>query len=205
MRRIPLIVLTIVLLSLAAAATVFAQEGASTLDESTASLSIVETVTTNAQVEVTLNGQTYMITVPVTLNIDAQKSLSDALLTAPTIDRVGDLQWRITAIESYQEPYDLDRFTTLEPSSPDNKLVVIRAALTNLDSQPFVYYLGASDIFAYDDLGNFYTVTERTCEDINPGDTQTCTFAFDVPATATIAGMDVKVLDHKRIPFGAQP
>lgn len=205
MKRIPLITLSILLLSLVAVAGVFAQTSQTTpLDENSASLSIVETLPVTASVEVNLNGQIYKLAIPVTVNIDAQKDLSDALLTAQTIDRVGDLQWQIGAITEYEEAFDLSQFSTVEPSSPDNKLVVIASNVTNMGAEPFTYYLAVSDLFAYDDLGNLYGSSDQECDDINPGASLGCTIVFDVPKTATILGLDMKVTDHKRIPFSAE-
>jgi hypothetical protein len=202
MKRISLI-MAIALVSLFATASVSAQSAESALDEADVSLSIVEAVTTSAQVEVTIDGEMHVITVPVTINIDATKSLSDALLTSSTVDRVGDLTWKITAITEYGEEYELNNFNTLEPSV-GNKLVVITSELTNLDSQPFAYWISTSDRFAYDDLGNLYEEADYECDDINPGDTRTCVLVFDVPTTANILGVDVKVTDHKRLPFATE-
>lgn len=204
MKRIPLVILSIVILSLLAVAGVFAQSGdATALDENSASLSIVEAVPVVASIEVTLNGEIYTIAIPATVNIDVQKSLSEALLTTQAVDRVGDLRWKITAIEEYGEEFDLNRYSTLEPSSSDNKLVVIRTDLTNLDTEPFTYYANTSDRYAYDSLGNLYATSDEDCDEINPGDTADCTFVFDVPKSVNILGMDVRVEDHKRIPFTA--
>jgi outer membrane lipoprotein-sorting protein len=204
MKRLPLIVLTLVLLSLLAVAGVFAQGSETVLDESNASLSIVQTVPVTASVEVNINGQIHLLAVPVLLNIDAQQNLADALLTAQTIDVVGDVQWVITGITEYDEEYDLSQFSTLEPSSPDNKLVVFESNLTNLGSEPFVYWTDSTDRYAYDDLGNLYESIDESCDDINPGSTQLCTFVFDVSDSATLLGLDVKVYDHKRVPFNTQ-
>lgn len=205
MKRISLIVLSMLFVSLVAVASISAQSGESTaLDESGASLSIVETIPVTASVEVNINGEIYMLAIPVTVNIDAQKDLADALLTAQAIDRVGDVVWRITAITEYEEEYDLSEYSELQPSSPDNKLVVIDSEITNLDSEPFSYFPGIYERFAYDELGNLFESTDIACNDINPGDTQSCIFVFDVPRTVTILGLDVKVLDHKRIPFTVQ-
>ncbi len=200
MKRIPLISLTMLLLVLIAAASAIAQSSDTSDNDASAALSIVETITTNAQVEITLNGQTHIITVPVTLNIDATRNLADSLLTAPATDRVGDLIWKIGSIVEHDAEYQLSRFETVTPS-PGNKLVVITSHLTNLDSQPFTYWLKTSNRYAYDDLGNLYDEADYTCEDINPGETRTCVSVFDVPTTANILGVDVEVTDHKRLPF----
>jgi hypothetical protein len=204
MKRIPLLVLTLVLLSLLAVAGASAQTSENTSNENNASFSITQTVPVTASVEVNINGQIHVLAIPVMVSIDAQQSLADALLTAPTVDVVGDVQWVITSITEYEEEFDLSQFSTLQPASPDNKLVVIESDLTNLGAEPFTYWIGSSDQFAYDDLGNLFEATDQACEDINPGDTQNCTFVFDVPDSTNILGMDVKVLEHKRIPFSAQ-
>jgi len=204
MKRIPLIVLSIVLLSLVAFVSVFAQTSATTpIDDNSASFSLVQTLPVTASVEVNINGQVYLLDIPVTVNIDAKKNLADALLTAPAVDRVGDVIWRITAIDEYEDEFDMSEYSELQPSSPDNKLVVIDSEITNLDSEPFSYYVGG-ERSAYDELGNLYDSTDQTCPDLNPGDTQSCIFVFDVPKTATLVGLDVKVIDHKRIPFSTQ-
>jgi hypothetical protein len=135
------------------------------------------------------------------VNIDAQKDLAEALLTAQEVDRIGDLQWKITEITEYEEEFALSQFSTVEPSSPDNKLVVIASELTNTGAEPFTYYLAVSDLFAYDDLGNLFDPSDYECDDINPGATLGCTIVFDVPKTANLLGLDMKVTDHKRIPL----
>lgn len=204
MKRIPLIILNILLLSLIAVVGASAQTSETALDESSASLSIVETIPVTANVEVNINGEIYMLAIPVMVNIDAQQDLADALLAAQAIDVVGDLQWKITAISEYEEEFELSQFSIVQPSSPDNKLVVIESDLTNLDDEPFTYYAILSDGFAYDELGNLFAPTDQACNEINPGVTQSCVLVFDVPKTSNILGMDVKVTDHKRIPFTVQ-
>lgn len=204
-RRLSVIVLSMLFVSFVAVASISAQSGESTaLDENSASLSIVETIPVTASVEVNINGQIYKLAIPVTVNIDTQKDLADALLTAQAVDVVGDLQWIITNIAEYEEEYEFNDFNTFTPSTPENKLVVIDSELTNLDSDPFNYYLDTGDLLAYDEQGNLYESFEGLCSDINPGNTQSCTLVFDVPMAATIQGMDVEVLEHKRIPFSAQ-
>jgi hypothetical protein len=205
MKRIPLIILSILLASLVAVVSVYAQTGESTpLDENSASLSIVETIPVTASVDVSLNGQIYTLAIPVTVNIDAQKDLAEALLTAQEVDRVGVVLWRITEITEYEEEFDLSEYSELQPSSPDNKLVVIDSEVTNMDTEPYSYYASGGERFAYDELGNLYDPTDQSCDDINPGSTQSCLFVFDVPKTATILGLDLRVIDHKRVPFTAQ-
>ncbi len=206
MKRIPLITLSLFLALLFVAVGVYAQgDDTETLDENnSASLSIVETVPVTASLEVNLNGQIYILAIPATLNIDAQKDLAEALLIAQEVDTVGDVQWQITDIVEYEEEFGLTDFTTLEPSSPDNKLVVVESEVTNLDTEPFVYYLTVNDLLAYDDLGNLFDPIDYSCDDINPGDMRTCRIVFDVPKTTTILGLDLKVIEHKQIPHTAQ-
>ena len=200
MKRIPLLIL-IALSTLLLAASVYAQTGSTPLDENSATLSLVETIPVTANVEVNLNGQVYKLAIPVTIDIDTQKDLADALLIAKQVDSVGDLQWKIMEIEEYTDEFELTRYNTVEPSSRDNKLVVFESQLTNLGAEPFEYYRGVSDLYAYDELGNLFDSSERSCDDINPGATLTCTVVFDVPENTTLLGLDLKVTDHKRIPF----
>lgn len=205
MKRIPLAILSVVLVSLVAVAGVYAQTGESTaLDEDGASLSIVETVPVTASVDVNINGQIYKLAIPVTVNIDAQQDLSDALLSAQAVDRVGIVLWKITAITEHDDKFDLSAFQEIEPSSPDNKLVVVESDVTNMDTEPYSYYASGGERLAYDEAGNLYDATDQSCDDINPGSKQSCIFVFDVPKTANILGLDLKVIDHKRIPFTAQ-
>lgn len=200
MKRIPLLIV-IALSTLLLAVSVHAQTGSTPLDENSATLSLVETIPVTANVEVNLNGQVYKLAIPVTIDIDTQKDLADALLIAKQVDSVGDLQWKIVEIEEYTDEFELTRYNVVEPSSRDNKLVVFESQLTNLGAEPFEYYRGVSDLYAYDELGNLFDSSERSCDDINPGATLTCTVVFDVPENTNLLGLDLKVTDHKRIPF----
>jgi hypothetical protein len=207
MKRIPLFVLLAlaVMLSVFAFASVFAQTGeGSSLDGNSASLSIVETLPVTASVDININGQIYKVAIPATVIIDAQKSLAEALLTAQEVNRIGDLQWNITDIVEYDGEFEFAPFQSVAPLSPDSKIVVVESLVTNLDSEPFDTIWGTENRFAYDELGNLYEHTDMACDNVNPGNTQPCLLAFDVPKDVTILGLDIAVRDHGRIPFTSQ-
>lgn len=207
MKRIPLMyaLLFVIVISVSTASAIaLAQDGETAVNEQSGTVSIVQTVPVSASVEVNINGQIYTVAIPVMVNIDTQQDLSQALLTTQAVHIAGDVQWIITAITEYQEEYELNDYRVLAPSSPNNKLVIIESELTNLDSAPFSYNQKTSDQFAYDELGNLYQPLDRACEDINPGSTGTCSLVYDVPLTTTIQGIDIEVIDHKRISFATE-
>ena len=208
MKRLPLLVLLVfstLSVCLVAVANVSAQtDQTSSLDENSASISIVESLPVTASIDVNINGEIYKIAIPATVIIDAKKSLAEALLHVQNADQVGDLSWKITGITEYEDAFDLSQFTTVEPTSPDNKLVVVTSELTNLGAEPFTFYIGVSDLYAYDNVGNLFDPSDYECDDINPGASLGCTIVFDVPKTVLILGLDMKVQDHKRLPFTGQ-
>lgn len=164
-------------------------------------LTINETVPLLAGVEVRIGDDTHVLSLPATLTVDAQAALGAPGFAAADTTRVGILRWKIQEIEEHDSEYAVSQFTTVTASSPANKLVVVHSQATNLGREPFNFTRGLRDEFAYDAVGNLYGSTRRSCDDINPGATALCTLIFDVPADVTIVGLDLAVVDYKRIPL----
>ena len=202
MKKLSLMI-CVTLLALLATVSVFAQTGTTPRPiDNSASFAIVESIPVTASVQVNINGEIYHLAIPVTVNIDAEKDLADALLTAPATNVIGNVVWEIMAITEHTGEYALSQFSTVRPST-GNKIVAIESSITNLASTPFTYAWETRDRYAYDSLGNLYETTDYRCDDLNPGSTGTCLLIFDVPQTATLLGLEMSIYHHKRIPFRA--
>lgn len=164
-------------------------------------LSVSDTLPVMAALEVNLGGQTHLLQVPAVLSIDAQAALADADFLGGREQRIGILHWEIESMEEYDSEYAISQFTSVNTSSPGNKLVVVYSRATNLGREPFKFIGGLREEFAYDEVGNRYDSLRRSCEDINPGATQTCRLIFDVPANVQLVGLDLAVVDYRRIPI----
>jgi hypothetical protein len=177
-----------------------AQEGEEVeVDSDQGTMTVQKTVPVSVSVELNLNGQVYEVSLPATLNVDAQSILMNAV--ANEVERVGVLSWVVREIAESTEEFSVNDFMSIEVSSPDNKLVIVTSDVTNLDSEPQdPSYSSAAEIQGFDELGNLYEPdSTRACEELDPGETAPCTVVFDVPQDVTIVGLDLKVQDHKRL------
>jgi hypothetical protein len=169
--------------------------------DSDASLTVNETFSVLVDVEVQIDGETFVMAVPATLRVDSRRLLSEARLIADNHKRVGTLAWDIRTVEEHVGEYALTRFTTITPVSPNNKLVVVQADVTNLGRTPLNTIFDLRDELAYDELGNLYDSTRTQCDDINPGATGLCTLVFEVPHAVTLSGLELAVVDRRRMPL----
>ncbi len=170
-----------------------------TIQDANASIGLQKTVQAMANVDVEIDGTLYRMKVPVAVTVDTQAALQDALLQVDNTRRVGVLEVEILDIEEYGDEFALDRFQTLAPSSPENKLAVVQTRLTNLGNEPFEPW--DLDIAGVDDVGSLYERTDWACDTINPNATQTCVWVFDVSEEIAIVGIDVQVPDRKVLLF----
>lgn len=164
-----------------------------------ARLTVNETFTVMVDVEVEIDGQTYLLAVPATLRVDAQRQLDEARLVADNRNRIGGLTWDIRTVEDHLDGYALTAYTTISPASPTNKLIVVTADVTNLGRTPLNAISDIREKLAYDALGNLYQATRTQCDDINPGATGRCTLIFETPPDVTLSGLELAVVDRRRI------
>lgn len=161
---------------------------------------IQETRTITAEVEINLNGETFLIQVPAEVTIDHQFDLSQETAVASVTQRVGVLNWYIVTIEEHEEFYVHGPYREVEVSTPNNKLVVVKSEITNLDNEPFSTF-DFDELLGVDETGKTYEYSERFCDDVNPGATDDCTLVFDVADNVSIVGLDLKVVDHRRLMY----
>ncbi|MCB0084068.1 MAG: hypothetical protein KDE47_24185 [Caldilineaceae bacterium] len=163
-------------------------------------LTVKQTVSTLANVEVNINGQTYVVNVPVTVDIDAQAALEDASLKTDNNSKVGLLSWKLGDIHEVADEYIHDRYSSIEVSSDENKLIVVTSDVTNFDNETHdLDWSSFADVLGFDELGNTYEVEARYCGEADPGETVSCTVVFDVPQNVVISGVEVQVIDKKRL------
>jgi hypothetical protein len=169
------------------------------IDSQQAALTVQKTIPVSVSVDVSLNGQVYKVSLPATLIVDAQDALLEAVVAES--NRVGVLGWVVMEISESTEEYIANQFSSVEPSSPDNKLVIVTSEVTNLDREPQdPSYSSTAEVQGFDELGNMYEpVSSRFCEELDPGESAPCTIVFDVPNDVKIAGIDLKVTDHKQL------
>lgn len=205
-RSLPIIILLLLLTPVA----VFAKsETAAQLvelifSEDESSVQIEETIQSVARVTFTHDGKTYVMKAPVTIEVDSTIPLTESTLTTDAASRVG-----VFAIEilSVTEPEEVERgFTTVEPSSDENKLVAVSFRLTNLDDEPH-QFIWAGDLFGIDDMGREFEVTKllgsdtASCVEINPGESTECLAVFDVDADVDIVNLEFHVQDERVLPL----
>ena len=194
-----------VLLAVGLVFVVFGQEGtpgAATDARPGGVLTVQQTFPVSASVTVDVNGEVYVLTVPVMITVDTQALLADAVVTSTSMSRVGDLNWEIVGIDEYAEEYVYSKYQSYSPSSADNKLIVVSSKITNLDDAPFEIWPGIDEVKGFDAAGKRYDYEERLCDDVNPGATEPCTYVFDVPKAVTLVGLDLAVVDRKTLRFG---
>ena len=157
-----------------------------------------------AAVPVELDGQQYLVKVPVTIDIDAAVPLTSSLVTVPATARVGQLGVEILEAAEFTEETTIvmpgywgTGEEDLAPSSDENKLVAVSFRITNTGAEQGS--LGSYNVKGVDDTGRLFEETEFSCEEVNPGGTGRCMIVFDVPADVEIAGLDVEVTDHRQI------
>jgi hypothetical protein len=171
------------------------------LEGATGTLGIQHEVETQATVELTVGDQLYKLTVPVTVQIDTTKVLTDAQLVAPASQQVGTFLFEPVGVEGLEGDYEKE-FRTVSPSSSDNVVVVYRANITNLHDAPLeAAYTSLLKTSAVDDAGNLFEEEERLCDTINPGETLACEFIFDVPATTNLVDLQVETVAYKQFKF----
>lgn len=170
------------------------------LDGATGKIGIQRELQTTAEVELVVGDQIYRLSVPVTVQIDASTTLTDATLSAPTAQQVGVVLLEPTEIERIEGEYEKD-YTSVSPG-PDNVVVVYRADVTNLNNTVLeTAYTQNLSVVAIDDAGNTYEVEDKLCGNINPGEKISCEFIFDVPAAANLVDLEVTTIAHKQFSF----
>ncbi len=166
-------------------------------------VAIKHDVQTSAEVEMVVGDQLYVLTVPVTIQIDDNMLLEAAGLTAPTSQIVGVFAVEPIGVETIAGEYE-KQFRTVTPGD-DEVVVVYRANVTNLHSETIeTGFTSNLDVVAVDAVGNSYEEDTRLCDDINPGATMECEFIFMAPAGAELVDLQVKAVDYERFSFPAE-
>lgn len=171
------------------------------LEGATGSLNIKQEVQTQAKVELVVGDQIYQLTVPITVQIDATKPLTDANVTVPAVQQVGSFAFEPVSVEVLEGDYE-QSFRSVTPSSSDNVVVVYTANITSLHNAPVeLSYSSNLLTAALDDAGNRYEEEQRSCDEIAPGEKITCEFVYDVPASANLVDLDVSAFGYKVFSF----
>lgn len=171
-----------------------------------AQVGISDTIESVASVTIEVNGQRYLMKVPITVDIDATVPLTSSLVTVPSAARVGQFAVEILDISEYTEEtavslsgYYEGRTEKYEPSSDDNKIVVVNFDITNVGTEKET--LEAYYAQGVDDTGRLFDEIKFICDEVNPGDTGHCVMVFDVLADVDIVALDLEVSDRRQIPI----
>ncbi len=168
-----------------------------------AQVGITDSITSVAAVTVEIDGQQYLLKVPITIDIDAAVPLTSSLASVPAAARVGHLGVEILEVAEFTEeteiafPGSWGGEQDVAPSSEGNKLVAIAFGITNVGAEQMS--LSAYSTKGVDDTGRLFEETEFSCEDVNPGGNGRCMIVFDVPADVNITGLDIEITDHRQI------
>lgn len=170
-----------------------------------AQMGITDTIESVAAVTVEIDGQQYLLKVPVTIDIDTAVPLTSSMVSVPATARVGQLGIEIVEVEEFAQETEVafpgfwGGEKDLAPSSDENKLVVIGFNITNMGSE--LGSLSSYSTAGVDDTGRLFEEIEFSCEDANPGGIGDCIAVFDVPSDVNIVALDVEVTDHRQIPI----
>lgn len=179
------------------------QESASTgpieiaLDSAEGTLGINHEMTVMAEAELNIGGQIYKISVPATVVINTEQLLAEADAITNIESHVGPFSWVVTEViegDEFEEGY-LD----VDASGDANKLVVVRFDITNMANETMSIWEADVAVFGVDDLGKVYESTKNDCDDIDPGDTQSCLWIFDVPADVNMVDTKVEALQTRQL------
>ncbi len=172
-----------------------------TWDDASGTIGVADELQTMAEIELTVGDKTYRLKVPVTVKIDAVAPLADANLSAPVAGQVGIFLIEPVGVQTLEGDYEKE-YRQVSPSGPDNVLVLYTANFTNLDEETVdPAYGSAIQALAIDDTGKSYEEAQRVCGKIDPGETATCEFVFDVPASANLVDMKFETKAVKRFSF----
>ncbi len=167
------------------------------LDGAEGTLGINQEVTVMAEAELTIGGQIYKISVPAKVVIDTEQILAEAGAIVNVDHQIGAFAWNVIGMEetsSYESGY-----TEVEASSDDNKLVVVTFDMTNMADSTLSIWDAEVDVFAVDDLGKTYESSKEICDDIDPGETLSCTWVFDVPADVNMVDTSISAMQTKQL------
>ncbi len=167
--------------------------------EDDSSVSITENIQSTARVTFTYDGQDYIMSVPVDIAIDDTILIADSVSATSTAARVGIYAIEVTAVEETTVAIEVG-YSSVEPSSDDNKLVGMWFNLTNLSEsfQDFDGIFSHEEVFGIDDLGRRFEITRLLgCGDVNPGGTVKCIAAFDVEESVTLEKLEVHAIDQR--------
>lgn len=167
------------------------------------SVTVKHEVQTMAAVEMVVGDQTYILNVPVTIQIDESMMLETAAVSAPTSQVVGIFGVAPVGLELIEGEYE-KQFRTVTPRD-DEVVAVYRADVTNLHDETIeVGFTSNLETVAIDAVGNRYEEETRFCDDVNPGATVECEFIFKVPAIVELVDLEVKAAAYKRFAFPVQ-
>ncbi len=168
-----------------------------------ARVGITDTIESIAAVTVEIDGQQYLLKVPVTIDIDAAVPLTSSVASVPAAARVGQLGVEILEVAEFTEETEIvfpgywGGRQDVAPSSEENKLVAIAFGITNVGREQLS--LDSYNTKGIDDTGRLFEEIDFSCEDVNPGGSGRCMIVFDVPAEVSITGLDIEITDHRQI------
>lgn len=171
------------------------------LDGAEGTLGITHEMTVMAEAELTIGGQIYKISIPATVVIDTEQLLAEAGAATSADSHVGPFSWRV--VELIEESEYEEGYTEVEASSDDNKLVVVKFDMTNMADETLGIWDANVEVFGVDDLGKVYESAKNICDDIDPGETMTCTWIFDVPSDVNMVDTKIDALQSRQLSLSA--
>jgi hypothetical protein len=172
-----------------------------TWDDANGTISVADELQTMAEIELTVGDKTYRLKVPVTIRIDTLAGFVDANLSVPVAEQVGIFQIEPISVQTLEGDYEKN-YRTASPASADNVLVLYTANLTNLDEETVdPTYTSSLEAIGIDDTGKSYEEALRACDKIDPGETATCEFVFDVPGNVKLVDMKFEAKAVKQFSF----
>ncbi len=171
------------------------------ISEDESSVSITENIQSTARVTFTHDGQDYVMSVPVAIAIDETIPIADSVSATSAAARVGIYAIEVTAVDETTVQIEVG-YSSVEPSSDENKLIGVWFNLTNLSdsAQEFDRIFRDEEVFGIDDLGRRFEMARLLgCDEVNPGGTVGCIAAFDVEKSVTISQIEVHAIDERVI------
>ena len=166
-------------------------------------VSIVDTINSTASVSVEVNGQQYLMSVPVTIDIDSTLPLTSSLTTIASGTRVGSWGIDLKGSSESAERTEVvvpglfgDTEESYEPVD-GNKIVLVEFDATNVGAE--MDSLSQFQVSGVDAAGRVFDAQDLHCPSLNPGESGGCLMVFDVQQSVDIVGLVAEITDRKEL------
>ncbi|ETW96702.1 MAG: hypothetical protein ETSY1_25525 [Candidatus Entotheonella factor] len=164
---------------------------------------IKDTINSVASVSVEINGQQYLMSVPITIDIDSRLPLSSSLASVSSATIVGPWAIEIEGASEFTEKVEMsvpglfgNTQKEYEPAI-GNKIVLVEFYVTNVGKINRNLY--GSDAEGIDATGRFFQETDLHCPDLNPGENGKCLMVFEVEQKVDIVGLALELIERKEL------